>query len=315
MSLNIIIDSEIPEELLNFKISHYKDFFKDKWKEVFNASPFLDKNEQMIVLKDSDSVVGGFVIKKSTYSLKFKNFAILPENRGKGFAHVLMEKLENLAIDHHNSLLRTGQKPDDINLMYLRSVVYLDSDNPDEAKIPAFEFAHFLKRFGFTPYSPNEHAYPYDCHEFSKEENVAIGVFREIYPNVTDKLKVFKKLVVDKGVMLKKEIKKELLKLRERPDKWKIVMGGLDWKLGNYRKSGEISYKFNICPICADMGVTDNDLNKESSRPCPAEDCYIYTTCMEPFREIGFFKEDNEISSAYFKAMRDFMLANSPKNT
>ncbi len=312
MSLSIIIDSEMPKEILDFKISHYKEVFKKRWEEVFNANSFLDKSEQIIILKEDNKIAGACVLRKGVYSLKFKDFAILPENRGKGFAKFLMEKLEDLAIDHHNELLKTGQKPNDINLMYLRSIVYLNSNDSDRLKIPALEFAHFLKKFDFKPYFPNEQAYPYDNHELSKEEKVAIEIYRDIYPDFADRLKVFKKLIVDKGINLKDEIKQELLNLREKPDKWKIVMNGLDWKLGHYRKSGEVSYKFNICPICADMGVTNNNINKESSIPCPEKDCYIYLTCMEPFREIGFFKEDNEISNAYFKAMKDFMLLHSP---
>lgn len=310
--MEIIEDSKIPKELIDFKILHYKEIFKDKWEKVFNENPSLAEEEKIIILKDLDRIVGGCVIRKGIYSLKFKDFVILPEGRGKGCARILMEELEEMAIKHHKALIETRKKPKDIKMMYLRSLVYLDSNNPEEAKIPALQFANFLRKFDFQPYMPNEHAYPYDTYELSKEEKTAIEIYKEVYPDLANRLKIFKKLVVDEGVELRDEIKDELIKLKEIPDKWKIVIGGLNWKLGHYQKSGEVSYKYNICPICADMRVKDVTSKIKTSKPCQAKDCYIYETCMEPFRETGFFKEDNEISSAYFKAMKGFMLANSP---
>ncbi len=303
MSVRIVVgDSELPEELLDFKREHYQEIFGAEWESVFNAGN--SEVGEPIILKNLDDIIGGCVIRRGTYSLKFKDFSILANHRGEGHARFLMNSLEKMAVELHQNLIRSGEKPGDINKMYLRSLIYLDGPGNG-----AFQFGNFLNNFGFAPYLPNESAYPLHPHEFSREEKAAIEVYRRLYPQHF--LRVFKKPVVDEKVELRDEIKNELLRLRK--DKWSIVMGGLNWKLGHYSSSGEVSYKFNICPICADMGCSDLRAAEDSSRPCPADNCYIYLACMEPFRAVGRFKEDFEVSNAYFSAMRNFLLANPPK--
>ena len=304
----ILEESEIPQVLIDFKIQHYKEIFGQQWEKVFQAGQSLEKGEKMFVLKNLGTVVGGCAIKKNTYALQLRNFSILPGFTGKGFARKFMQSLEEIAKNHHYELIKSDRKPKDIDLMYLRSLVYLDYDNPEAASLPALQFGRFLDRLSFSPCA-------YNKHELSGEEKIAVEVYKELYPNLADRLRVFKKLVINKGVELKPESKQELLKLNKQ--QWDVVMSGLNWKLGHYRKSGEVSYKYNVCPICENMGRKDTIITEEmlkSSRPCPAEDCYIYLTCMEPFRKAGRFKEDFEVSNAYFSAMRDFMLGHPPKD-
>ena len=81
---------------------------------------------------------------------------------------------------------------------------------------------------------------------------------------------------------------------------------GLQAKLRNYEKSGRVSYRYDICPICAYMGSSEqNDEN--------CEKCFIRQTCFEPFRNPGRFKEDYEVSGAYFEAVRQFLLTHPQK--
>ncbi len=283
----------IPHELVNNKIEHYKEIFQEKWENVYGAGHPFSEGDEMLVLREAGRVVGGSIIRRNVYSVTFRDFAILPEFRGKGHSKMLMGELEDVTENHHYQLMENGQKPQDIRMMYLRSLVYLDSNDREEARLPHLQFANYLRKVGFLPYIHNQH-------ELSGVEKVAIPLYQRLYPKVADRLRVFKKKIIDVGVELKKESKEELAVLDER--QWKIVMGGLDWKLGNYGKNGTVSYRYDLCPICKDMGSSE-----QNSENCKR--CYIYNTCMEPFREIGRFKEDFEVSHAYFSEMREFMLS------
>ncbi|MFH0868794.1 MAG: GNAT family N-acetyltransferase [archaeon] len=302
MEIELILnESEVPADFIDFKISHYKEVFRKQWKGVFDSAPFLDKGEELVVLKDSDKTVAGCVIQKDVYNLKLKNFSVMPEYRGQGRAKQLMQELEEIAKSHHCELTSTGKKPLDISLMYLKSMTYPNSDDAEEAKkLPALQFAQFLKKFDFTPHI-------YNKLELSPEEFIAVDAYRQLYPGLADKLKVFKKEVVNCGVELKPESQKELIALQNRKTRWDTVMFGLNWKLGNYGKTGKISYRYDLCPICKDMG--SSEVNSDNCKSC-----YIYNTCLEPFRAVGRFKEDFEVSNAYFGAMRQFMLAHQPES-
>lgn len=293
---SVVKESDIPAALIDFKVQHYKEIFKSHFLEVLEESPSLEEGEELIIIKDLGKLIGGCTIKKDTYYVRFRGFSILPENRGRGYAKKLMHELEKITTEHHLKLRNSGEKPTDINQMYLKSLVYLDSDMEKEEN-PELQFSIFLKKFAFSPYS-------YNKQELSKEEIAAIKVYERLYSGSSSKLKVFKKPVVDEGVELKTEIKQELLALNRR--QWEIVMCGLNWKLGNYSKTGQVSYRYDLCPICID--VKSDETNSENCKRC-----YIYTTCMEPFREAGRFKEDFEISNAYFSSMKDFMMKHPPK--
>src|SRR3990170_3491321 len=54
-----------------------------------------------------------------TYSVRFRNFFVQPEFRGKGVASFLMARLAEIGALHHNRLLKTGKKSADILLMFL----------------------------------------------------------------------------------------------------------------------------------------------------------------------------------------------------
>lgn len=303
MVIRHISDSaEIPDELIDFKIEHYQEIFKEDWEKVYTPTSLESEGKEMLIILDNcrpfGKVAGGCVFKKNTYSVQFEDFAILPEYRRKGYSRKLMQELENITERHHYDLLNSGKKPNDINLMYLRSLIYLDNDDSGKAVQPHLQFAFFLRKAGFNPYVHNKY-------ELSEKEEIALQLYHKNYPEQADNLRVFKKEIVNEGVILKPDSRQELLVLDER--QWKIVMGGLNWKLGNYGKTGKVSYRYDLCPICADMG--SSEMNSDN-----CQKCYIYKTCMEPFREVGRFKEDFEVSDAYFSEMRSFMTKHPPKN-
>ena len=296
--IEIIEDNKIPDEIMEFKIQHYKDVFSLDYESILNTNVNLPKTQKILILKEDGRVAGSCTIIKSIYDVKFKDFSILPFARGKGYAKILMGKLEEVAIEHHNSLIESGLKPKDIQLMYIRSLIYLNSDDLTDT-LHALEFGKYLKSIGFNPCAPN-------AYEYLKDEFKAAELYKKLYP--TYNFKVFKKLVYNNGIELSDKIKTELDILKSNKDKYDIVLNGLNWKLGHYSKSGEVSFKYNICPICKDMDTDIPSILSVGEHPCPTEGCYIYNACMEPFRSVGFFKENNEVSGAYFQAMKDYLI-------
>jgi len=75
------------------------------------------------------------------------------------------------------------------------------------------------------------------------------------------------------------------------------VLKGLNGKLGFYKKTGELSYKYNVCPICIDIGST------EKNPKC--DKCYLKIGCKEPF--IQGFRYDSIKGYQYFTTMRNYL--------
>jgi hypothetical protein len=95
--------------------------------------------------------------------------------------------------------------------------------------------------------------------------------------------------------VLSKTVKEELRALT--PEQREIVLKGLRSKMGHYDKTGKISYRYDICPVCADVGSTQEDPK--------CDQCYIMISCQVPFDE--GFKEDPIRSAEYFRAMLTFI--------
>jgi GNAT superfamily N-acetyltransferase len=232
--------------------------------------------------------------RRQTYDIKFRGFTVRPEFHGQGVAKMLLRELAAIGKVHHDDATASGEKPNDIGLMFLKSLVYFDADRDGEA----FAFGRFLKKAEFT-------AHAYNALDLDAEEIAGIEAYQRLYPELKDRLKIFRLPIVDTGIKLKDEAKAELLKLS--PEELAVVMHGLDVKLGSFERNGRVSYRYDLCPICKYMGSSE-----QNSDNCKR--CGIYLTCMEPFREQGRFKEDYAISAAYFTAMRDFLLRrNTPK--
>ncbi|MBW2168857.1 MAG: class II aldolase/adducin family protein, partial [Deltaproteobacteria bacterium] len=94
---------------------------------------------------------------------------------------------------------------------------------------------------------------------------------------------------------MKPEYEKELRGLT--PRQYNIVMGGLLKKLDHHKKTGILSYAYEICPVCKDIGSTLEEQH--------CEECYIHKSCQAPFTE--GFEDDTNAGVAYFTEMRRFM--------
>lgn len=284
-------ENRVPGIVSRIKKEHFREIFGREWKKVYDESPLLLPDEKILLLEHLCECVAWVCFTESVYRVKFRGFTVNPATRGRGLGGLLFGELENIAIRRHDSLLRTGGKPEDIRLMYLDSLVYPEPKAAGEEKIFHFQFGAYLKSRGFT------------AHEYSKnglipEETAAIEAYGKRNAEAAGRLKVFRKCVVDGGVSLNEEAKKELARMNARERE--VVGRGLAWKLGHYGKTGRVSYRFDLCPICADIGSSE-----EESGNC--RKCYIYRTCREPFREPGRFKEDYLVSCAYFQAVREFL--------
>jgi len=97
--------------------------------------------------------------------------------------------------------------------------------------------------------------------------------------------------------MLSEEVKEELIMLTK--EQREIVLKGLDKKLSYYQKTGILSYKYEVCPVCNDVGST-----LENPK---CDECYIKISCKEPFNK--GFRDDPEKGFEYFSAMRRFILS------
>lgn len=72
-----------------------------------------------------------------------------------------------------------------------------------------------------------------------------------------------------------------------------LVLGGLRAKLDHYGRTGRLSYAYAVCPVCQDMGST------EEAPRCAA--CYIQHACQAPF--VDGFRDDVEAGVTYFRGM------------
>jgi hypothetical protein len=95
--------------------------------------------------------------------------------------------------------------------------------------------------------------------------------------------------------LMKDEYVKELRALTSRQRT--VVLGGLKNKLGHQKKTGILSYRYDICPVCQDVGST-----LENPR---CEDCYIQASCKAPF--VDGFRDDAEAGVAYFTEMKEIL--------
>ncbi len=279
--------AELPGEAAEFKRRHFAQVFGALWERVYGQSPVMEPGEEALIVEADGRVAGWVHFRKQTYCLKFRGFAVHPDFRSRGVARRIMRELTDIGIAHHRSLLSGGEKPSDIGLMFLKSPAYLDAEREGEA----FAFGKFLKKTGFTARA---------CNAPGLDAQGAAGAaaYRELYPDLGGCLKVFKQPIVDAGVELNDAAKAELSRLT--PEETAVVMKGLDAKLGHYHGSGRVSYRYDLCPICAYTGSSE-----QNSDNC--KKCCIYLTCLEPFREMGRFKEDYEVSGAYFEEVRNFL--------
>jgi len=78
-----------------------------------------------------------------------------------------------------------------------------------------------------------------------------------------------------------------------------VVLGGLRNKLGFHKRSGILSYRYDVCPVCQDVGSTEEDPK--------CDECYIKVSCKIPFT-CGF-RDDPERGVQYFAEMLEYLEA------
>jgi hypothetical protein len=76
------------------------------------------------------------------------------------------------------------------------------------------------------------------------------------------------------------------------------VAAGLAGKLGAYEKTGRVSYRYDLCPVCSQMGSTVED-------DSACQKCYIHATCRLPFQQ--GFKESTTRSLEYWRAVQHYL--------
>jgi hypothetical protein len=83
------------------------------------------------------------------------------------------------------------------------------------------------------------------------------------------------------------------------PEQRSIVLGGLRNKLGFHRRTGILSYRYDVCPVCQDVGSTEDDPK--------CDECYIKISCKVPFTH--GFRDDPERGVKYFAEMLEYLEA------
>ena len=94
----------------------------------------------------------------------------------------------------------------------------------------------------------------------------------------------------------------ELLNLMHKWRERQIVLAGLRAKLGHYARTQHLSYRYDICPVCRDVGST------EQNPKCV--ECYINYACHVPF-QMGF-RDDPARGAQYFHDMFDYIAQMTP---
>lgn len=97
---------------------------------------------------------------------------------------------------------------------------------------------------------------------------------------------------------MKNEYVKELLALT--PRQHAVVLGGLVNKLDYQKKTGILSYSYDVCPVCKDVGST-----LENSETCKG--CYIHKSCQAPFTD--GFRDDKNAGVTYFTEMKEVLMS------
>lgn len=95
--------------------------------------------------------------------------------------------------------------------------------------------------------------------------------------------------------MLPSDVQNELVALT--PRQRGTVLLGLSRKLQHYKTTGRLSYRYEVCPVCIEMGSTEGNPQCDS--------CYIKISCKKPF--VDGFRDDPLKGYEYFSAMEDFL--------
>ena len=259
-----IEEAKFPPEMTQFVRNHYVDVFGKEFAPIYNASLIDNLAARSFVAREDTLILGGFRILEKRWSAQILDFGVLPVARGKGVAKQLIDHAWNMVFY-------------DDNMIFLDTRVY-----PKEYLYPDVKtFPSFLKNNGFEEYK----AYPAT---FGEAEWLAYDFYKE----KGDRPVAYRKMVRERD-LLHHSVYMELEALTKKQRQ--VVLSGLDAKLGYFEHSGNLSYKYEVCPICNDIGSTIE--NPKCNK------CYLQIGCKEPFH--SEFRHDPQVGAMYFSQMRD----------
>ena len=267
----IVCRSSSPE-ITQFVRNHYFEVFGKDAPAIYAASLIDNINAELHIFEKHTQVLGGFrVRKRSNWSLQILDFVVLPIGRSSGVGKALIEYAKNIARRYGAIFLDTRVYP----LDYLELSGY--------GKIP-YQFSTFLNKMGFKTYKP----YPAMMSE-------AEWLAYKYYDKGGLTSASFRMYVDDRSILLP-FIKRELDNLTDT--QCATVLTGLDKKLTHFNNTGNLSYKYEVCPICKDIGST-----LENPR---CDECYLKIGCKHPF--YAGFRHDPQVGYLYFKEMYKYLL-------
>jgi len=272
---------DVPVAYQDAVAQHYRDVFGPRAAEVERDVPELEPGETLYVAHEEHgrilgAPVGGVLVLRRRYDVRFRGFIVFPEFRGRGFAREMMDHVRELAAEGVPRALP--------GVAYATSLVYPIGS----------EFGRYLRKRGFQPY-------PHRLFKWNRLpwEQRAVETYLSVGVDEAD-LVVFRKKVADDGVYILEDARREIDGLT--PEQRATVEKGLDIKLGAaYGGSGRVSYRFDLCPVCSEMGSTEKD-------DSACRDCYIRRLCRFPFGEEHRFKEDPQVSLGYWEAVRQYLV-------
>jgi len=267
-------------------VDHYEEVFGVHTSEILRVTPILDTDEVFYEMLDGGVPVGGVMVQQREYDARIRGLMVRPEHQGKGLASKLIRVLGEYQSKRLHRMCLSSKMEDSppVTVAFLTTVPYPLS-NP---------FAVALLRQGFR-------AMPGSLFEdqLSPWEHKAVTIYTGAMGIDSRSIFVFRKKVVDLGMHLPGYIMREMDQLTQLQAV--SVSQGLDIKLrAAYQGRGRVTYRFDLCPVCKEMGSTEED-------DAACQECYIHQTCRLPFEEPWRFKEDVDVSRIYWEAVQQYM--------
>jgi len=268
-----IIYSAFPPEMTQFVRHHYRDVFENDAPAIYAASlidNMADPNDTWSFLAMRNTqVLGGYrAHKRSKWSLQILDFAVLPMSQKDGVGRALIKHAQNLAKR--------------ANVIFLDTRVYPTSIKHGFFQVP--DFSTFLMKMGFEK-----------CEPYPPMMGEAEWLAYEKYSIARLEPAAFRMKISDKD-LITRAVRYELETLT--PPQRQVVLSGLHKKLDHFERSGKLSYKYEVCPICQDVGSTIENPK--------CNECYLRRGCKLPF--IEKFRHDPQVGFIYFSQMRDYLM-------
>lgn len=266
-----ILPEQFPPEIVSFIRKHYLEIFGENAAQVYLASLIDNESALSFVARDGFRVLGGYRMLKRDYSAQILDFVVLPAAREKGLGRKL--------IDHAKERASLSAAKPSLKIELEKPTIFLDTRIYPEDN----EFVLFLRKMGFLSWEP-----------YIPMLGEAEWIAYNEYKKAGKQPKSFRRRIWH-GSILSHSVERELDELTARQAK--IVLSGLDKKLSHFAKSSKLSYKYEVCPICRDIGSTVNNPK--------CGECYLELGCKAPF--FRGFRHDPQVGAIYFTQMRSYL--------